>query len=98
MIFNHILKKHAEHFEKKFKFFNKINIVLKFSKSYIGYQSITSLKQKNNNFGLNTSADKFETFRTIKILIKLKNLEIYIGMTNYFRNYIFFYTLLVEPL
>ena len=92
VIFSQILKKHSEYFDQIFDFFNETNIVSKLSDSYIGYLSITFLKQKIDNFGLNTSADKLETFRTIKFPIKLKNLEIYIGMTNYLRNYIFYYT------
>ena len=36
---------------------------------------------------MNDSTDKFQTFRTIKFPIKLKNVEIYI------RNYILYYTM-----
>ena len=98
VIFNQILQKHAEHFNQTFGFFNKMNIVLKPYKSYIGFLSITLLKQKVDNFEFNISTDKFETFRTMKFPAKLKNLEIYIGMTNYLRNYIPYYAQLVEPL
>ena len=65
VIFNQIIKKLSEHFDQIFNLFNKTKIVLKFSKSYIGYLSITFLKQKFDNFGLNISVDKIEIFRTI---------------------------------
>lgn len=67
-------------------FFNKTNIVFKFSKSYIGYLSLIFFKQKVGNF------------KTKKFPVKLENLEIYIGKTNYFRNYIPYYAQLIEQL
>ena len=87
VIFNQTLKKkHAQHLNHVFNFFDKMNIILKPSKSYIEYPSIVLLGQKIDNFGFSTSADKLEIFRTINFPVKLKNLEIYIGMTNYLRN------------
>ena len=77
--FNQIIKKHAEHFNQIFNFFNKMNIVLKFSKPHIGYLSIVFLNQQIDNFGLNISTDKFEIFRTIRFPAKLKKFEIYMG-------------------
>ena len=71
---------------------------MKFSKSYIGYPTVALLNQKIDNFGLNISVDKFETIRTIKFPRKFKDFETYVGMTNYFRNYVPYYVQLMEPL
>ena len=98
VIFNKTLKKHTSHFEHVFNLFDKMNMALKLSKSYIGYPTIALLNQKFDNFGLNISADKFETIRTIKFPRKFKNFETYVGMTNYFRNYVPYYIQLMEPL
>ena len=91
MIFNSILKKHVQHFNLVFNFFDKMNIVLKPSKSYIGYPSVTFLSQRVDNFGLNISADKLEIIKTIKFPTKFKDLEIYIVLTTCLRNYIPYY-------
>ena len=56
------------------------------------------LGQKVNNFGLNTSANKFETIRAIEFPRKFKDFETYVGMTNYLRNYVPYYAQLIELL
>ena len=75
-----------------------MNIILKPSKSYIGYPTMVLLKQKIDIFGLNISVDKLEIIQAIKFPRKFKNLETYVGMRNYFRNYVPYYTQLVKPL
>ena len=91
VIFNQSVKKHTGHFEYIFNLFDKMNIVLKFSKSYIGYPTVALLNQKVDNFGLSISIDKLETIRAIKFPRKFKNFETYVGMINYFRNYVLYY-------
>ena len=98
IIFIQILKQHVEHFNHIFNLFDKMNIALKPSKSYIGYPTVALLKQKVDNFGLNISVDKLEIIRAIKFPRKFKNFETYVGMTNYFRNYVPYYAQLVKPL
>ena len=53
IIFNRTLKDHANHFHEIFGLFDKMNIALKPSKSYIGYPTMMLLGQKIDNFGLN---------------------------------------------
>ena len=98
VIFNQTLKEHTGHFHHVFNLFDKMNIALKPSKSYIGYPTVALLGQKVDNFGFNISVDKLEVIRTIKFPRKFKNIETYVGMTNYLRNYVPYYTQLVKPL
>lgn len=81
-----------------FALFDKINIALKPSKSYVGYPTVALLGQKVDSLGLSTAADKLEAIRSIQFPDKLKDLETYVGMTNYLRNYVSYYAQLVEPL
>ena len=75
VIFNQSMNKHTSHLEHVFNLFDKMNIVLKFSKSYIGYPKVVLLNKKIDNFGLSISADKFETIRTIKFPRNSKTLK-----------------------
>ena len=72
VIFNWILKKRAQHFHEIFGLFDKMNTALKPSKSYIDYPTMIFLQLKIDNFRLNTFADKFEIFRSMKIPAKIQ--------------------------
>ena len=98
VIFDQILKNHVQHLYHVFKFFDKMNTVLKLSKSYIGYPSVTFVGQRTNNFGLNISADKFKIIKTIKFPTKFKDFETYIGQIIYLRNYTLYYIQLINLL
>ena len=98
VIFNQTLKKHTNNFQHIFNLFDKMNIALKLSKSYVGYPTVALLKQKVDNFGFNSSVDKLEVIRAIKFPRKFKDFETYVGMINYFRNYVPYYAQLIKPL
>ena len=48
--FNQTLENHVQHFNHVFNFLDEWNIVLKPSKSYIGYPSVTFLGQRIEQF------------------------------------------------
>ena len=52
VMFNHFLKKHLRHFNQIFSLFVKLNLALKFFKTYLRYFIISLLKQKINRFDL----------------------------------------------
>ena len=51
VVFNQILRYHVEYLNHIFNLFEKMNIVLKFSKSYIGYPTIVWLNKKTTILG-----------------------------------------------
>ena len=65
IIFNRILKDHVSHVHEIFNLFDKMNISLKLSKSYIGYPTVMFLKKKVDNLGLNTSARNYPSDRIL---------------------------------
>ena len=75
-----------------------MNITLKATKSFLGYLSVTLLGQKVNGLGLMTSAEKLEAISSIKFPATLWDLEIYLRLTGYMRNYVPLYSLIAHSL
>ena len=74
-----------------FQLFIQYNIIFKVKKKYLKYSSISFLKQKIDNLKLITSKNKLKVIITLSFSKTLKDLKIYLKMTNYLRNYIFYY-------
>ena len=91
IIFSNTLKKHLNHLNQIFSFFDKWNITLKASKTYFEYFIVILLKQKMNSFDLIISAKKFKIIIDLFFSKTLKTLKIYFKIIEYLRNYIFYY-------
>lgn len=91
LMFNKILKKHLRHLNLIFKLFRKMNITLKSKKIYLTYSSIVLLRQKIDSLELITSTDKLKAIVKFLFSRSLKNLEYYLDLIEYLRDYISFY-------
>lgn len=91
IIFNKILKEHVEHLHQIFRLLRKINITLKFFKTFFAYSKIVLLNQKIDNFELITAKEKLKIISILFFFKTLKKFEIYLKMIDYFKNYIFYY-------
>ena len=98
VIFSESVDEHLSHLRAIFSLFNSMNITLKATKSFLGYPSVTLLGQKVDGLGLTTSAEKLEAISSIKFPATLRDLEIYLGLTGYMRNYVPLYSLIARPL
>ena len=98
VIFSATLKQHLNYLDAVFRLFLEHNVALNPQKAYIGYPSITLLKQKVNGLGLTSAAEKIAVIRNWKFPRNLKLLESYLGFTNWLRNYIPYYAQKIEPL
>src|SRR5205814_9932466 len=93
-----MLKEHIQHLRTLFQLFSKMNISINPSKAFIGYPSIRILCQHTDSLGLSTEAVKLEAISRLQLPETLKQLEIYLGLTGYLRQYVPFYAAVSGPL
>lgn len=92
VIFSATLEEHVRHLSCVFQKFTDMNVSINPKKSYIGYPSVTLLGQKVDGLGLATDEDKIKALLDIQFPINLKDLEIYLGLTNWLRKHIPYYS------
>jgi len=78
--------------------FKNKHITLKGAKSFLGYPSTTLLGQRVDGFGLSTTAEKLAAISALEFPRTLKDLETYLGLTGWMRNYIPYYAQICESL
>ena len=98
VVFSATLEQHLDHLNKVFNLFEKYNIALKPSKTYLGYPSIALLGQRVDSLGMSTPIEKLEAIRKLKFPLTLNHLETYLGKTGYLRQYVPYYAQKAEPL
>lgn len=74
-----------------FNIFLEYNISIKPIKSYFNYPDLSFLGQQVNSLGLIMSEDKFRAICLLTYHNTLGALEYYLELTDYLRNYIYFY-------
>src|SRR5438477_8984526 len=98
VIASKMLEEHIQHLRTLFQLFSKMNISINPSKAFIGYLSIRILGQHVDSLGLSTDAEKLEAIAKLQFPKTLKQLEIYLGLTGYLRQYVPFYAAVSGPL
>ena len=66
-------------------------------KVFLEYSDIKLLEQYINSIGLLASVDKLYTINLLEYPSTLGALERYLGLTNYLRNYIYYYNTFAKP-
>lgn len=82
------LEDHLDHLHQVLSKFVSLNLAIKASKCFIGYPSATLLGQKVDSFGMSTTTERLEAIASLKFPKTLRELETWLGMTGYLRNYI----------
>jgi hypothetical protein len=98
IIFSDTLDDHITHLHAVFAGFERLNIVILPTKTYIGFPTVTLLGQYVDALGLSTTIEKLEAISKLEFPITLKDLETYIGMTGSLRRYVRNYAALIDPL
>ena len=98
VIFSRSLEEHLRHLNQVFKLFQDRNIVLKPSKTYLGYPTIALLGQKVSSLGMTAPTDKLKAISEIEFPRTLKQLETYLGKTGWLRHYVPYYAQKAAPL
>ena len=98
VVFSKTLEKHIEHLIKIFELFRKMNIVLKFSKIYLEYPTVALLDQKIDSFELIIVEKKLKVISKLRFLATLKQLETYLSLIEWMRDYVSYYAQLSNSL
>ena len=98
VIFSRSLTEHLSHLRKVFGILSKSNISIKPGKAFIGYPSVNLLGQKVNSLGLATDEEKLRAIASLSFPTNLAQLETYLGLTGWFREYIERYAEKSKPL
>ena len=92
------LDQHLTHLELVFQKLEDMNIKLEPTKAYLGFPSVKLLGQRVDALGLTTPEDKIRAIQDLAFPATLRDLEIYLGLTGWFRHYIENYAKYAEPL
>ena len=98
VIFSRSLREHHLHLSKVFSLFQSNGISINPAKAFLGYPSVHLLGQKVNSFGLSTADDKLKAISQLDFPRTLSQLETYLGMTGWLRNYVPHYAAITKPL
>ena len=98
IVYSKTFEDHLNHLDKVLEAIESAGITLSPKKCHIAYQSLTLLGQKVSRLGITTQKEKIETIVSLKEPKKIKDLQTFLGMVNYFSNYIPFHTWIVKPL
>ena len=98
MIFSNSFEEHLEYLHMVFQTLAQYNICLAPEKSFLGYPSVALLGQCVDAFGLATSADKLAAIARLAFPQTLRQLDHYLGLTGYLRQYVPYYAAVVRPL
>src|SRR5436309_934560 len=82
IIFSKILQNHFQHLNMMFSLFDKLKIMLKKVKTHLEYLSIILLDQQVDDFDMTFLKKRIVTLQDLFFLKTLKDLEIYLNMTN----------------
>ena len=98
VVFSKTLEEHVDHLRQVFALFSKYRISINPVKAFLGYPSVQLLGQKVDSLGLYTAEDKLKAISKIRFPSTLSQLEIYLGLTGWLRNYVPHYAALTKPL
>ena len=98
IVFFCILKKHLKHLTAIFKILIWKFISLFSNKSFLDYSMITLLNQHVDALRLSTSKEKLAVILQLQFSKTLKQLETYLNLTKWLRNYMLFYAQIVTSL
>ena len=98
VIYGKTLQEHLQQLHDIFAVFQRLRIHLKPTKSYLGYPNIQLLGQYVDGLELTTVQDKIEAITKLKFPWTLQELEVYLGLTGWLRNYVEKYAQKAAPL
>ena len=91
-------QEHLAHLCRLFLLLVKYNVAISAKKAFLGYLDVSLLNQKVNSLGLATSKEKLKAISGLHYPKTLGDIEHYLGLTGYLRQYVHFYVQLAKPL
>ena len=89
---------HLQHLRAIFSEFSRVGLTLSPNKCYIGYHSLKVLGHVVDRFGLSTREDKVTGIDSMRFPEYLSELELFIGLSGYYRHFVARYAAIIEPL
>ena len=91
-------KLHVADLRELFTLLELFNVSISPTKTYLGYPSVNLLGQRVNSLGLSTAEDKLAALSKLRYPTTLGDLEHYLGLTGYLRQYVHFYAQIAQEL
>ena len=91
VVFFNSLEEHLRHLNQIFALFKRMNIALKASKIFLDYSIISLLSQRVDSLGMTIATDKLKAILSLVFSQTLKQLKIYLGKIEWFRQYVSYY-------
>ena len=82
VMFSHTKAEHEAHLRDVFSVLTNNNVFIKLTKAFLGYFSVSLLKQKMNSLGLATAENKLKAIAKLHFPRTLRQLKSYLGMTD----------------
>ena len=98
LIFSDDFKFHIEHLHAILWTLSKLGMILSLDKCYIGFHSVQLLGHVVNQYELFTLPEKVSAVASIKFPKHLKDLELFIDLSDYYCHFIAQYAELIKPL
>lgn len=98
VVFSDTFDDHCRHIEAVLATFQRLRASLNPAKSFVGFPSLSLLGKRVDGFGLSTPQDKVAALQKLSFPKNIKELETYIGMTQWLRHFIPYYAHIIQPL
>jgi len=98
VIFSDTFEEHVEHLRAVLLTLSELGMTLSPDKCYIAYHSVQLLGHVVDRYGLSTLPEKVSAIASMEFPKHLKDLELFIGLSGYYRHFIARYAALIEPL
>ncbi len=82
---------HLNDLRELFRVFTAVNVSISPTKTFLGYPDVNLLGQRVNSLGLSTASEKLMAISSLKYPSTVGDLEHYLGLTGYLRNYVHMY-------
>jgi hypothetical protein len=98
VIFSDDFESHIRHLRAVLATLSELGMTLSPDKCCIGYHSVQLLGHVVDRYGLSTLPEKVSAIASMQFPKHLKELELFIGLSGYYRHFIARYAALIEPL
>ena len=98
VVFSKTKEEHETHLRAVFSVLRDNNISIKSTKAFIGYPSVSLLGQKVDSLGLAIAVEKLRAIAKLRFFYNLRQLESYLGLTGWMKDYIPYYAGISKPL
>jgi hypothetical protein len=98
VIFSDDFESHIEHLRTILRVLSEAGMTLSADKCYVGYHSVQLLGHMVDRYGLSTLSEKVSAIASMQFPEHLQDLELFIGLSGYYRHFIARYAALIDPL